>query len=90
MLSLTALNAMGTLTVRNLDDDLKSRLRSRAAERGRSMEEEVRVILRDVLTSEPAPGGLGSRIARRFADGAGAGLDLPVRDESPRAAPFDE
>ena len=81
---------MGTLTVRNLDDELKSRLRSRAAERGRSMEEEVRVILRDVLTSEPAPGGLGSRIARRFADGVGAGLEVPDRGESPRAAAFDE
>ena len=28
--------------------------------------------------------GLGSRIARRFADGIGAGLDLPARDDSPR------
>ena len=36
---------MGSITIRNLDDDLKRRLRVRAAEHGRSMEEEVREIL---------------------------------------------
>ena len=40
---------MATMTIRNLDDSLKTRLRIRAAEHGRSMEEEVRCILRDAL-----------------------------------------
>jgi antitoxin FitA len=40
---------MASITIRNLDDDLKKRLRLRAAEHGRSMEEEARDILRDVL-----------------------------------------
>ena len=37
---------MATLTIRNLDDDVRQKLRQRAAERGVSMEQEVR----DVLT----------------------------------------
>ena len=41
---------MASLTIRNLDDDLKQRLRLRAASDGRSMEEEIRQIL-----AEPAP-----------------------------------
>lgn len=40
---------MGTLTIRNLDDDVKQELRTRAAARGVSMEQEARdVITRDV------------------------------------------
>ena len=35
---------MANLTVRNLDDDVKTRLRVRAAEHHRSMEEEVRIL----------------------------------------------
>lgn len=58
---------MGTLTIRNLEDSLKSRLRLRAAARNRSMEEEVRQILRAAL-QEPAAQteDLGSRIRARF------------------------
>ena len=43
---------MATLTVRKLPDDLHARLRLRAARRGRSMEAEVREILRQVLRNE--------------------------------------
>jgi hypothetical protein len=45
---------MPALLVRGLDDDLKRQLRLRAAENGRSMEEEVRQILRYAL-SVPSP-----------------------------------
>ena len=45
---------MGTLSVRNLQDDLKQRLRIRAATNGRSMEEEVRCILREALAPHSA------------------------------------
>ena len=59
---------MATLTIRNLDERLKGRLRIRAATRGRSMEEEARQILRTVLTeAEPASANLPERIHHRFA-----------------------
>jgi plasmid stability protein len=45
---------MGTLTIRKLDDHLKTRLRVRAADRGHSMEEEARQILRSALTRKDA------------------------------------
>jgi len=44
---------MGSITIRNLDDSLKSRLRVQAAVHGRSMEDEARDILRSALSREP-------------------------------------
>jgi plasmid stability protein len=59
---------MAQLLVRNLDDEVKARLRRRAARRGHSMEQEARDILRDALRDEgDSTTGLGSRIAARFA-----------------------
>ncbi len=59
---------MGTLTIRNLEDPLKMRLRLRAAARNRSMEEEARQILRAALQGPVAPAqDLGARIRARFA-----------------------
>jgi len=72
---------MATLTIRNLDDDLKTRLRVRAALHGQSMEEEVRGILRLALTAPPKTTGLGQRLVARFRETAG---DLPL---PPRSAP---
>jgi antitoxin FitA len=77
---------VATLTIRDLDDELRLRLRVRAAERGRSMEAEVREILRDALTGPTAPARLGSRIHQRFATIGGAELDLPARTDLPRSA----
>jgi antitoxin FitA len=58
---------MAQLLVRNLDDEVKARLRRRAARRGHSMEEEARDILRNALRDEvDSIPGLGSRIAARF------------------------
>ncbi|PWC73905.1 plasmid stabilization protein [Azospirillum sp. TSH64] len=59
---------MASLTIRNLEDPLKARLRIRAAHHGRSMEDEARHILRAALTEErqPVP-DLGAAIHRRFA-----------------------
>jgi antitoxin FitA len=57
---------MAQLLVRNLDDDVKARLRIRAAQHGRSMEEEIRVILRQVLESDQPQTGLGTEIAALF------------------------
>ena len=78
---------MSTLTIRNLEPVIKDKLRLAAAEHGRSMEEEVRTILRNVLTQPAATNGLGSRIHARFAALGGAvDVALPSRTETPRAA----
>ncbi len=74
---------MATLTIRNIEPELKASLRQRAATNGRSMEEEVRQLLRAALLSA-TPARLGTRINRRFADLDAADLDLPPRDEAPR------
>lgn len=81
---------MASITIRNLDDDLKARLRVIAASHGRSMEEEVRVILAEALAKHDKPSGLGSRIHKRFAALGGVDLELPPRTEKARAADFDE
>jgi antitoxin FitA len=58
---------MAQLVVRNLEDEVKAKLRVLAAEHGRSMEEEVRAILRQAVSLPAQPvGGLGSEIAARF------------------------
>jgi plasmid stability protein len=72
-------NPVATLTIRNLDHDLKAKLRLRAAGHGRSMEEEARQLLRRALTHEEPTMGLGSRITRRFAEVGGAELPLAAR-----------
>ena len=46
---------MASITVRNLDEDIKRRLRIRAAENGRSMEQEAREILRAALGQTQPP-----------------------------------
>jgi plasmid stability protein len=73
---------MATLTVRGLDDETRARLRVRAAQHGRSMEAEVRAILRETLAE--SEGGLGTRIHARFAALGGVDLRIPSRNEKPR------
>jgi len=77
---------MATLTIRNLEDPLKSRLRMRAAARNRSMEEEARQILRAALQepSMPTP-DLGARIRARFA--ALGDVELPIEARDPVRPP---
>jgi antitoxin FitA len=70
---------MAQLVVRNLEDEVKAKLRRRATAHGRSMEEEVRAILRDAVKEEARPtAGLGTRIAARF-----AGIGLRKGEEIP-------
>ncbi len=58
---------MAQLVVRNIDDDLKLRLKHRAMRHGRSMEAEVRDILRDaVKQGDQQSVGLGTRMAALF------------------------
>ena len=80
---------VSTLTIRNLEPAIKDKLRLAAAAHGRSMEEEVRTILRNALTQPGSSGGLGSRIHARFAAlGGAADVALPPRTDAPRAAPL--
>ena len=44
---------MASLTIRKLDEAIKTYLRLRSAKNGRSVEEEVRVILREYLEGTP-------------------------------------
>ena len=78
------------LTIRNLDDDLKDRLRVRAAQHGRSMEAEVREIIRAAMEHDEDNVGLGTAIHRRFAKYGGVDLPIPPRDEYPRVPDLPE
>jgi plasmid stability protein len=83
---------MATLTIRGFDEELHARLRVQAARHGRSMEAEVRAVLADYLSSPQASGtsgGLGSRMHARFAPLGDTELELPARDDLPRAAVFE-
>lgn len=73
---------MASLTLRNIDESLKTRLRISAAENRRSMEEEARQILKEFLLRKRSSKGIGSRISKRFT--AIGGTDLP---EVPRNVP---
>lgn len=80
---------MAQVIVRNLEEAVKERLKRRAERHGRSMEDEVRQILRNATKTEnrPAP-RLGSRIAARFSK-TGLLSDLPeLHDQPVRAADF--
>ena len=71
---------MATITIRNLDDDVKTRLCVRAAENHRSMEEEVRIILRDaVKDGRTGPPDLAKFTRECFASLGGVELELPPR-----------
>jgi len=83
---------MAQLVVRNLDDDVKAKLRRRAAAHGCSMEEEVRAILRAAVNAEAVrKTGLGTRIAARFASiGLRDEEAIPeLRGYAPKPATFD-
>lgn len=73
---------MATLTIRQIDDTIKDRLRLRAAAHGVSMEEEARRALQNwVARSEPQK-GLGTRIRNRVL-AAGGGFDLELPEDPP-------
>ncbi|HEX5307418.1 MAG TPA: plasmid stabilization protein [Dyella sp.] len=74
---------MATMTIRNLDDDLKALLRLRAARHGQSMEEEVRSILRAALAGraeDDSGASLYAAIRARVEPLGGVELELPHRE----------
>jgi antitoxin FitA len=81
---------MASITIRNLDEQLKSRLRIQAAKHGRSMEEEARDVLRTALARVPtaAPNFL-KLVQRRFAKAGPIELSIPPRDPGREPPDFD-
>lgn len=71
---------MASMTIRNLSDEIKQRLRIQAAEHGHSMEEEVRVILRVALAINNPRMKLAQSIHARFEPLGGVELDIPPRE----------
>ncbi|WP_420616135.1 FitA-like ribbon-helix-helix domain-containing protein [Candidatus Palauibacter sp.] len=80
---------MASITIRNLDDEVKTRLRVRAAGNGRSMEEEARRILRDAVRRRPSTGNLASIIRSHFGPTNGIDLELPPREPAREPPSFD-
>ncbi|TVQ49969.1 MAG: plasmid stabilization protein [Gammaproteobacteria bacterium] len=80
---------MASITIRNLDQALKRRLRIRAAEHGRSMEEEVRAILKAAVDAPVPPENLASAIRSRMAGLGGVELDIPPREPMREPPPMD-
>ena len=81
---------MASITIRNLDDDIKRRLRVRAAEHGRSMEEEAREILREMVGHSRPPLNLAHTLRARVAKIGGVDLDIPARDAMRNPPVFDQ
>lgn len=81
---------MASMTIRNIDDQLKARLRVQAARHGRSMEDEARDILCSALSTEGEDSrqSLIESIRRRIAPLGGVDLDLPIRDAIPDRVDF--
>ncbi|MBQ1017276.1 Arc family DNA-binding protein [Micromonospora sp. D93] len=77
---------MAALSIRDLDDTVKEKLRIRAARHGRSMEAEIRAILTSAVTGEAPRADLFSALTERFSGLGGLDLDLPARATPPRAA----
>ena len=72
---------MASITIRKLDERTKARLRVRAAQHGRSMEEEARTLLRAALRDEVTPrSNLADTIRARFRRLGGVELGLPARE----------
>ena len=80
---------MASITVRNLDVEVKNLLRRRAAENGRSMEAEARLILRDALVKKNGTDSenVAEIIRAYMAPFGGVELELPPRHGADREPP---
>jgi antitoxin FitA len=81
---------MAAVSIRDLDDTVREKLRQRAARHGRSMEAEIRAILTDAVTDDNPRPGLFTALTDRFTHLGGVDLDLPPRSTPPRAARLPE
>ena len=77
---------MAAISVRDLDEDVARRLKVRAARHGRSMEAEVRAILTDAVAEGDEHSNLAQAVREAFASIGGVELEVPPRQDMPRAA----
>lgn len=80
---------MASVTVRNLDESVKKKLRLRAVRHGWSMEQEIRQILQQTVAPEQMAGeSLAQRVHERFAGFNLAALPIPGRKPARRPPEF--
>lgn len=68
---------MAQLIVRNIEDDIKEKLKALANSHGISMEEEAREIIRRAVMNQGSENKLGTSISSRFKD---CGLDSDIEE----------
>lgn len=81
---------MAALSIRDLDDNVREKLRVRAASHGRSMEAEVRAILAEAVEDPADRGSLFEFLIDRFGALGGVELELPLRTTTVRSADLPE
>jgi plasmid stability protein len=75
---------MASITIRRLPEETKRKLKIRAAEHGRSMEQEAREILQTQLAKTPEPPkDMLKAIREIFAPLGGVDLEIPQREPIP-------
>ncbi len=79
---------MADVSIRNLNDQVREKLRTRAAGHGRSMEAEMRAILEEAVTDPQPASNLLDVIFGRFQELGGVDLEMPSRSTAPRAPDF--
>lgn len=80
------IDCMASITIRQLPEETKRKLKIRAAERGRSMEQEAREILRAELNKpvqSRVPMDIGKAIQEIFGRLGGVELEIPPREPIP-------
>lgn len=82
--------AMAAVSIRNLDDQVRERLRIRAAANRRSMEAEIRAILAEAVSEPGDSKGLLASLVERFSEVGGVTLDLPERSATVRSPDLSE
>ena len=80
---------MASITVHNLEEELKRQLRIRAAENGHSMEQDAREILKEALDRGATPTNLGTAIHELFRPLGGVELEMPPREPMREPPRFD-
>ena len=80
---------MAGITIRNPEDEVKARLRERAAGNGRSVEEEARLILHKAVGRAPRSRDLASIIRSHFGPANGVDLELPPREPAREPPSFE-
>jgi antitoxin FitA len=79
---------MTSITIRNVDETVKRQIKMIAASNGRSMEAEVREILKDAVSRKPQTRNIGQTIHQRFKKHGGVELVLPRRGSTRKLLDF--